>query len=389
MVGLFKYNKIALPVIFLLIIFFFFLNYLFSFTQDIKNNENRMLATKPSFDINHLDDFPTNFENYYNDNFNPRNLFIKYYNILYKDYYKKSPIPDKVIFGKNDWYFFNGTHGSTYRGIDHFTSEELNDFRDELVYRRHYLEARGTKYYFVILPTKYSIYPEYLPDNILRFRKQTMADQVMEACGNNPEINILDMRKVLLDAKKHNLRLYQKTDSHWNYAGAYFCYHNLIENLNKDFPDMHPLEKDKFVIDSAWQEGGDLSKMLGLSNIVRELDVIFYPNFVTSVTKGKKQNYDPGSLAIPEDYEAVRVNPKLKGPKLLVMRDSYTWLLVNYLSEHFSKSVYIFDSWEYKLNEDIVEKEKPDVVISIVLECFLKNVVKNMSHKKTPKYTQK
>ena len=378
-----NYTKKALPIIFVLFIFFFFLNNFFTFTKDTTNKENRTLAKMPDFDINHLDGFPAKFETYYNDNFKLRNLFIKSYNILYQNYYKISPIPNQVTFGKNDWYFYNGISGAVYRGIERFSKDELNDFKDELLYRKHYLEAKGIKYYFVILPTKYSIYPEYIPNNITRLSKETLADQVMGVFGNNGEINILDMRPVLLDAKKHNIRLFQKTDSHWNYAGAYFCYVNLIEKMKKDFPQFQPLELDKFVVDSVWQAGGDLTKMLGLEDVIRELDVKVIPNYKTTVAEGKKHNYNTGGLSPAKDFEVVKINPKLKAPKALVIRDSFTWLLINFFPEHFSKSVYIFDSWEYKLNEDIVEIEKPDVVLNIVLECNLKNITKNMSHNKT------
>jgi len=378
----FNFKRISLPLIFILLISFFFLNNIFSFTKDTINKENRTLAKMPVFDINHLDGFPSDFENYYNDNFKLRNLFIRYYNILFQDYFKKSPLPDKVIIGKKDWYFFNGIHGSAYRGIEQFSKDELIDFKNEMLYRRHYLDNKGIKYYFVILPTKYSIYPEFIPNNITRLSKETIADQVMAVCGNNSEINILDMRKVLLNAKKKNIRMFQKTDSHWNYAGAYFCYVNMIESMKKDFPQFKPLGLDKYIVDSIWQEGGDLARMLGMDDVIKELDVRVYKNFKTTVEVGKKHNYNPGAFSPAKDFEVVSVNPQLKGPKLLVMRDSFSWLLINYLSEHFSRSVYIWDNWEYKLNEDIIEIEKPDVVVSIVLESNLKFILKHMSHKK-------
>jgi hypothetical protein len=192
---------------------------------------------------------------------------------------------------------------------------------------------------------------------------------------------MFDMRPVLIDAKKHNLRLFQKTDSHWNYAGGYFCYVNLIERMKKDFPQLNPIPIEKFNVDSVWQNGGDLSRMLGLETKIKENDVRVYPKFKSFVYKGKKQNYNPGNFSVPADYEVIRVNPSVKGPKILVIRDSFCWLLMNYLSENFSKSVYIWDNWEYKLNEEIIAEEKPDAVLTIITECQLKVILDNMSHK--------
>ena len=52
-----------------------------------------------------------------------------------------------------------------------------------------------------------------------------------------------------------------------------------------------------------------------------------------------------------------------------------------FLAENFSVTEKIFDKWEYKLNESIVENEKPDVFLMIVLESNLRNIIKYRSFK--------
>jgi hypothetical protein len=51
------------------------------------------------------------------------------------------------------------------------------------------------------------------------------------------------------------------------------------------------------------------------------------------------------------------------------------------LSESFSKAVYIIDNWEYKLNEDIVEIEKPDIMLYLISEPLMRNLKWNHSIK--------
>jgi hypothetical protein len=38
------------------------------------------------------------------------------------------------------------------------------------------------------------------------------------------------------------------------------------------------------------------------------------------------------------------------------------------VAANFSESVFIWDKWQYKMNEAIFEKEKPEVFIQIVFE---------------------
>ena len=64
-------------------------------------------------------------------------------------------------------------------------------------------------------------------------------------------------------------------------------------------------------------------------------------------------------------------------PKLMIVSDSFGEYILELLSERFSKSVKIWDNWEYKLNEDIVEKEKPDVMLLVIHEQNLKNLLKH------------
>jgi alginate O-acetyltransferase complex protein AlgJ len=251
------------------------------------------------------------------------------------------------------------------------------------------LKKRNIKYYFVILPTKFSVYPEYLRDDITRLYNNTLTDQFIEAFNGKAPFAIIDTRKALIEAKKYNIRLFQKTDSHWNYAGAYFAYHYISEYLKKDFPEIKTRELEEYNIDSTLQKGGDISRMLGNDELYKETMIMLKPKIESGVKIGKEAGYDPKGFSLPEEYEIVWENPKYKKPRGLIIRDSFTGYMVPYLKEDFSKSVFIFDRWEYGLHEDMIEHEKPDVVINIVLECHIKNILKNMSYDKENQLNKK
>ena len=371
------------PILVLGLIYFVWAANVLSFTKDIESTENRKFAEKPQLNINNLDGFPKKYEKYYNDNFPMRNYLIQGYNNSIINYLGRSPLPEFVIFGKGDWMYYGEKHIKVYRGTEHYSKNEIEEIKKELLYRYEYLKKRGIKYYFVVLPTKYTIYPEFIPDNVTRLYNKTITDQLLEAFNGNAPFRLIDTRQALLDAKKHNVRLFQKTDAHWNSAGAFFAYQKISEYLTKDFPDKIETRKfEDYSVDSLWEKGGDLTKLLGTYEKSKEMQIYLRENFKSEVYRGKESGYDPKGFAAKDDYEIVCINPKQKNKlKGLVIRDSFTGFMVQFLQEDFYKSTYIFDRWEYGLNEEIVENEKPDVFINIVVECHLKNLLAHLSYK--------
>jgi hypothetical protein len=57
-----------------------------------------------------------------------------------------------------------------------------------------------------------------------------------------------------------------------------------------------------------------------------------------------------------------------------MFRDSFAVYLMPYLSEHFSRSVYV---WTPIFIHDIVEKEDPDIVVQEVLEIFIRDLLED------------
>tara|TARA_Y100000385_G_scaffold291322_1_gene368588 strand:- start:3206 stop:3364 length:159 start_codon:yes stop_codon:yes gene_type:complete len=51
--------------------------------------------------------------------------------------------------------------------------------------------------------------------------------------------------------------------------------------------------------------------------------------------------------------------------------------MMPFLREYFEESVFIFDAWQYKLNGDIIDRIKPDVVVYLTLDSNLEAVITN------------
>ena len=127
--------RIALVVaVFIAAISFPILNSDLKLFKDIESTENRQLADKPEFDITHLDRYPVKYEKYYDDHFTLRSLMVKYFNQVNIDLFLKSPLPSKVVIGKDRWLFMAEKEIASYQGLDRFTEEELEAFKTELEY---------------------------------------------------------------------------------------------------------------------------------------------------------------------------------------------------------------------------------------------------------------
>lgn len=370
-----KFRNIIVIVIFISLISIPFLNGKLSIIKDIENTENRKPAERPDFDINHLDGFPSKYDKYYSDNFTFRQRLIKYYNQLNLVVFKKSPVPDQVIIGNNGWIFSAGSEVDSYRGKNRFELSEMEEIRLELEYRKKYLEERGCEFYFIVAPVKQNIYPEEMPVNLFRLNKQSWGEQLIEYLNEKSDVKTIDIYNTLRQSKQYGL-VYYKLDNHWNKKGAFFAANEVLRQISKDIPAVDVLSYSDFIVTDSISHSGNIASML--SNTQLFADSIFE---LTPKNGFKSSDYQKVGYAVvpgfpyPWEYEFVREIPNSDKPKILIISDSFGVNIYPFISESFSRSVKIFDSWQYKLNEDIVNAEKPDVELLIVLESNIRNML--------------
>jgi hypothetical protein len=90
---------------------------------------------------------------------------------------------------------------------------------------------------------------------------------------------------------------------------------------------------------------------------------------------GIKRPYPVPSSISAEDHQIIKINEHGKKLKCLIIRDSFTLLLVRYLQEHFKETVFIHDEWKYRMREDLIAAEKPDIVINIIFETGVEKLI--------------
>jgi len=121
-------------------------------------------------------------------------------------------------------------------------------------------------YLVAVVPNKNTIYSEYMPDSIRKFRNTTRLDQLLDHMREHSPLKILDLREALFKAKSE-YPVYWKTDSHWNSYGAYIGYVEIIRQLSAYLPALPvvPIEEGRVIIERS-STGGDLAQMLFLQD---------------------------------------------------------------------------------------------------------------------------
>lgn len=369
-------SEYILIIGFALILLFPFTDQFIGLSKQIDLGENRALKSKPEFDINNLDQYTKEFDAYYSDNFIGRNLFIKLYNNF--EFFALDISPQKkVVKGKDGWLYLKST-ANNYSGVILFDDYELYRIKEELKYRQQWCKQRGIAFYLVVLPDKTSIYPEYLPNYIVKKNPINRTEQLLKVLKEG-NINVINLIKELSLIQSDTI-IFQKTDDHWNFLGSYYGYKGIMTRLKEDFPVLNYSLKSDFNFNIIPYDRGNLALMLGVEKQYKEAYIDFDRKVKTRSTKGKKNNYKaPENFAFAKNYEIVKETKGQNDINCLIFRDSYAKYLIPYLQEDFNKTVFIFDQWKYRLDKEIIENEDPDILLYAIVETKLKKLSFNPS----------
>jgi len=371
-----------MPAIFLLFLAFPFVNSYLHLIDEMDTTENRKKAKEPNFDITDLDPYPLQYNAYIEDNISLRNHYIFLHNCYNYFLLKKSINEEKVTIGKDGWLFRINQALPVNAVKDSFNIDELLDFRKEIKRRTDYYKKNGADFYIFIVPNKATVYPEFVSS---RYQSESIdntnnkIDKLMNFLSLDDSIrNVFYLKDELVKTKdKH--RLYYKKDHHWNNMAGFYATGFINAQLNKKYPQISDLVKfENYNISYEKKHYGNLSQLLGIKSILNDEIVYFTIKDSTQLyQKGKIRKIKaPKGFAYSWAYQKSTVTKNKKLPKGLIIRDSFSKPLIPFLAYSFSEVLYIWDAWRYGVNEDIFMKEKPDIVIDIIVEENLYKLIR-------------
>ena len=370
-----KTYSILLSVLFFSLMTYVFMNDLFHYytAPGISIFENRYLARKPIWTINRADPYPKMYENYFNDHFPYRfDLFDFNAGIINYSILRKSPYPNKVNIGKDNWLFFEKEMPG-YKGSFMIDSIHVAAVAEAIHQRADFFRKKGIKFYYIIPLTKQEFYPEYLPSRIFRSPTGTVTDKIIAKIKQDTSIPFIDLRPAMLEAKKRGPKLYYKTDTHWNSWGAYFAYLEVMKHMCRDFPQLKPIAESDFTISYPKIKGKNLVEVMNLTNYISDEDVVISVNNSIAKTGPLKDYPKHPNSNFPAEY--VRYTGDTTKPTLMVISDSFVFSIMPFFDEGFNKTVYIYDTGFYGTNENIINDVRPDLVLMIMYEPHLMSLI--------------
>jgi hypothetical protein len=272
-----------------------------------------------------------------------------------------------VVKGRERWLFYADDAGlDDYLRTTPFEPKALEDWRESLVRSQRWLAAQGIAFVFTIEPDKHVLYPELLPATLKPSAEPARVDQLLGALEGSGVVAV-DPRPVLRAGKSRE-RLYEMTDTHWNERGAFLAYQQLVAAVRAQAPEVPEAWPRSDFEDAVVRENGmDLAALIGLRDVMHEDRLTLRPRrprrAVTLEPKGGEPWWQEGRV--------VTEIPGSRLPRAVVFRDSFMARIAPFLSEHFSRVVYL---WQTNFEVDDVRAEKPAVVIQEIVGRHLLNV---------------
>lgn len=332
--------------------------------NEAPNPENRRVAAWPEAPHSLADwvAWPPASQAYFTDHYGWRNELIQWSNQFRAGWLATSP-QDLVVIGQAGWLYLDAENCLLdYQGLAPLNEKDLAHISANLTRARKRANPDTARFLVVVAPDKHTIYPEHLPANLRKVQPGTRLDQLLDYNRSHARLPILDLRPVLLEAKTHDT-IYYRTDTHWNYLGAFYAYQEIIRTLHDNFPALKAHDLADYEIIRSEIPGLGLAPMISMQNRWRETEVQLIPRFQ------RRAQIVPLGYPLPGDRAAVVSqvdDPTL--PSAVVFHDSFALALIPYLQEHFSRVVFIRS---YRVDEAIIARENPDIVITEFVERMI------------------
>jgi hypothetical protein len=303
--------------------------------------------------------YPDALSRWFEDHFGFRASLVRWYGETRLFGLHVSP-STAVLKGRDGWLFYADDGGlDDYINDKPLSELEVGVWREAIVRARDWLRQRGVAYVFTIAPDKHVIYPEQVPAALRRMRPTSRIDQVYRTLEDTGVVAV-DVRPALFEAKSHE-RVYFLTDTHWNDRGALPAYQQIIDAIRRQLPSVSPAwTRGDFEADQVEIRGQDLAGMLGLKDVLHETDLRLVPR-----KPRRARVVDPPGVAPMSELGLLVTAVADPGlPRAVIFRDSFGSRLVPFLSEHFSRAVYL---WQNDFDANVVSQEHPDVVIQEIV----------------------
>ncbi len=230
--------------------------------------------------------------------------------------------------------------------IKHIASPDEEKLAENLGYINDFAEKTDVPVYFGIIPTAASVWHEKLPKGAPTADEKAWIDNLY----SHTSAEVIPLYDALYAHRDE--ALYYHTDHHWTSLGAYYGANSIFHSMNMEPLDLSDYTKrtvstefygTSFSSSGAWWVKPDV-----IDTYIPDEGIQVTSNFTGKEEPG--QLYNPSYLDVKNKYAYFLggnqplcvVKSQTDGPKVLVLRDSYSDSLAPFLTQRFSE-VHLFD----------------------------------------------
>lgn len=266
--------------------------------------------------------------------------------------------------GKNDWLFLGNAYNDTVAKLKLAikpSDAQLDATKEVFSKIATAASVHKTKVVLIVGPNKSSIYPEYLPNELIPSSVR-YSSYFIGKLKEVPNLTVYDPTSDLLSLKSSEGILYWKTDTHWNNKGAFLTYSGFSKLLDLPIPNVE--------FKRGQTHSGDLIAISKLKdfplNAEDSWDVIWKERPAWNEKEiPNEQKTTFGSETIVSNDRA------LSNKYVWVVGDSFAGALKQYFNATFKEVRYV-GHWADKLNNLPAElskaERKPDLIVIVRVE---------------------
>jgi hypothetical protein len=264
----------------------------------------------------------------------------------------------KVIRGKDGWLFLANDVNKVleqHSGALRLSEDQLERWQRLLDGRVAFVEDLGGRYITLVAPDTHAIYPEKLPDEIVPARERPI-DQLLDGLEDPAAARFLYPLEELRAARAEQ-EVCSPQESHWNQFGAFIVYERLLDEVEAFLP-LRRLPREELASFDL-ETRGELGYKLPGTGLAPRTFMVVRAGSARLIHDNQVQGQ--GALIVTECPDAPETTCLLFG-------DSYTYDLLKFVAESFGRMVFAHST---PLDRELVERERPDLVVSLMAERYL------------------
>ena len=359
-----KYHNLLIAIFFCLFLFGIAMGSILTPDKGFSEMENRNLRPVPELTANKFTSgrYMTEMEDYASDQ------------VIFRDAWVSIKALGEMLSGKQE---NNGIYFADDDTLIRRVEEPDSALTEQKIqYLSDFASRTDVPVYFGLIPTAASVWQDKLPDGAPSANEKVWTEYMYSRSG----AETIDIAPAL--EAHSDEAIYYRTDHHWTSLGAFYGANAILDAMSQEelkLSDYEPREVSYSFLGTNYSSAGAWW-------VSPDTITVYVPEEGKEVTSNFTGRDEQGSLYVEERLEVKNkyayflggnqplciIRSQVEGPKLLVIRDSYSDCLAPFLTERFSE-VHLFDLRYNRLSpsEYIRENEIDMVLILYSVDTYL------------------